>query len=125
MLRSKRACSMIAVGFIVLSAGVLQGCSMILMGNRFDPDKLAAVTPGVTTEQELVRFLGNPQAIIHKQVEGMTVYQYKDLTSTSIAIPFVISFGRAAQRGHIVNIMVKDGYVVGYEDTQMQEHLLP
>jgi hypothetical protein len=99
----------------------ISGCALMYQGHNIDENVIKSIQPGITTEEVLVRLLGPPETIIKKNLEGITVYQYKYVRILSIGIPFFVSIGRITQNGRVLNIMVKSGKVMDYEDNQMQE----
>jgi hypothetical protein len=101
----------------------LQGCSLIFQGHHLDDADVAAIQLDITTEQDLKILLGTPDAVIYKRAEQITIYQYKDLHVMTVAIPVVpITVGRAKQNGMLLNIILKDGKVIDFEQTNWTEH---
>lgn len=101
---------------ILIACGQIgTGCALIYHGHEINDEQIASIRVGVTTEQELLSRLGMPDAVIQKQTEGVRVFQYKDFTSFGVGIPFLISLGRARQRGQMMNVMIKEGKVVEVE----------
>jgi hypothetical protein len=101
--------------------GSIGGCALIYSGHSIDEHVIQSIQPGITTEEELLRRLGSPDTIVRKHVEGITVYQYKSVRLWSVGIPFPISIGRVTQTGRVLNVMVKSGKVMNYEDNEMKE----
>ena len=99
----------------------LAGCSMVFQGHALDSKKIASLELGVTTEAELTKLLGAPESIVRKRAEGKRIYQYKYLRGFAVALPFAVSVGRTNQSGRVLNVVVQDGKVVDYEDTQINE----
>jgi hypothetical protein len=97
------------------------GCALIYQGHTIDENAIKSIQPGITTEEALVRILGSPETMIKKHAEGITVYQYKYIRILSVGIPFPVSIGRITQNGRALNIMVKNGKVMDYEDSEMKE----
>jgi hypothetical protein len=105
---------------VVMWAGTA-GCALIYQGHSIEENVVRSIQPGVTTEEALLRLLGSPDAITKKLLEGITVYQYKYVRILSIGIPFPVSIGRVTQTGRLLNVMVKGGKVMTYEDNEMKE----
>ncbi|HKN86207.1 MAG TPA: hypothetical protein VJV04_05075 [Nitrospiraceae bacterium] len=97
------------------------GCALIYSGHSIEENAIQSIQPGITTEEALLRLLGSPDTIVRKHAEGITVYQYKSVRLWSVGIPFPISIGRVTQTGRVLNVMVKSGKVVNYEDNEMKE----
>jgi hypothetical protein len=97
------------------------GCALIYSGHSIEQSAIQSIQPGVTTEEALQRLLGSPDTIVRKHAEGITVYQYKSVRLWSVGIPFPISIGRVTQTGRVLNVMVKGGTVINYEDNEMKE----
>jgi hypothetical protein len=105
----------------VTMCACIGGCALIYQGHSLDESVVRSIQPGVTTEEGLLRLLGSPDAITKKLLEGITVYQYKYVRILSIGIPFPVSIGRVTQTGRVLNVMVKGGKVMTYEDNEMRE----
>lgn len=105
---------------VAMWAGI-GGCALIYSGHSIDEHAIQSIQPGVTTEEALLRLLGSPETIVRKHAEGITVYQYKSVRLWSVGIPFPISIGRITQTGRVLNVMVKSGKVMNYEDNEMKE----
>jgi hypothetical protein len=102
-------------------AACIGGCALIYSGHSIEQTAIQSIQPGVTTEEALLRLLGSPDTIVRKHAEGITVYQYKSVRLWSVGIPFPISIGRVTQTGRVLNVMVKGGTVINYEDNEMKE----
>ena len=97
------------------------GCALVSQGHNIDETAIKSIQPGVTTEAALLRLMGSPEIIIRKHAEEITVYQYKDVRVLSIGLPFPVSIGRLTQTGRILNVMIKNGIVLNYEESEMKE----
>lgn len=109
-------------GALAAAVLFLSGCSLGFQGHHLDQRIIASLRPGITTEQELIHMLGEPEALTSKRSEGVKVYQYRNLRVFSVGIPFfILSVGRGKQSGRTLNVIVKDGTVVDYEETVFSE----
>ena len=103
--------------WIVLASG----CTYIVVGHRFDVDDVERLVPGVTTAQQALETFGQPSTVTRKGADEVTVYTFKNLRMTSFGLPFpILHIGKAADRGDMLNIVVKHGVVMDYELVKQQ-----
>ncbi len=112
----------------VLVAGLLavSGCAMMYSGQRVDRSKLDKVVVGVTSRAEVLAAFGKPHSTAKKQAERITIYVYKYVRNVTVGIPFFVTVGKTATKGHQVTIAVSDetDKVLNYEVTDMDETLV-
>ena len=100
----------------ILGAAFLCGCAIVSHGSFHDikKDQVDFIQVGTTTEEDVLKHFGNPEQVI-KKPNNVSVYIYSHGIERSIAIPFLISVGRAAGSGQRLSIYFKDGLVTDYE----------
>ena len=113
------------VGMLAVVLGV-QGCAITWTGHQICRESLDSFLVGQTTQSEVEKALGKPENVVLKLPEQVTVYIYQSVVSATAGLPFPlpIMLGRSKQRGFTLNILFKDGLFMGYELTEMKQHLL-
>ncbi len=104
------------VGFLLAAVFLVNGCAIISHG-RFEAiseEQVDALKIGVSTKEEVIALLGKPQQIMRKPNE-VEVLVYSHGFERNIAIPFLLSIGRAAGSGQNLKVIFKKGIVVDYE----------
>lgn len=112
----------------VMAVILLTSCARITNGVQIEIGKLDKVKLNMTTREEVVEMFGKPQTTVINKLEEITTYQYKYITTRSCAIPIVpglplITFGKGADNGYLLNIAIRDGLVVNYELTLLENRL--
>ncbi|HAZ08021.1 MAG TPA: hypothetical protein DCZ01_05735 [Elusimicrobia bacterium] len=109
---------------LILSLLSLTGCMATWTGHRVPIEKLSSFKPGETTAEQVEQTLGKPENIVHKSMDGLTVYIYQSIVNVVLGVPLPISVGRGRQRGFMLNVVFRDGVYRGFELTQLNQTLL-
>ena len=99
-------------GLLIAVLGV-QGCSISWIGRQIKKESLNSFLVGKTTPSDVEKALGMPENVMIKPQEQITVYVYQSIVNTSLGLPFPITLGRSKQKGIVLNVIFKDGLLMG------------
>lgn len=69
-----------------------------------------------TNQQRVETLLGSPDTVVYNKRNDTTTYQYKYAKSSGVALPIpFFQFGKAAEKGYILNIVMYNKIVIDYE----------
>ncbi|HAG50799.1 MAG: hypothetical protein A2X87_00940 [Deltaproteobacteria bacterium GWC2_42_51] len=111
--------------YLLLVILIFDGCAITWNGHYVNIEDLSKFQIGKTTKEEVEKNLGEPEDILNKPYEKITIYVYKSTVNTFVGLPIPgFTIGRAKQTGFLLHIIFKDGVYTGYDFTQMKQRLL-
>lgn len=106
---------LIMAALIVLSL-VTNGCAIVSHGRiaKITYRHVDSIKVGVSTKEDIIELLGKPQKIVYKP-NDIEVFVYSHGVERSIAIPFILSWGRVGGTGQTLTVTFQSGRVTDYE----------
>jgi len=104
--------------FLMISLFFISGCAIVSHGRmaKIKHSQVDAIEVDVSTKEDIVKMLGKPQKIVHKP-NNIEVFIYVHGVERSLAIPFILSWGRASGTGQTLAVSFQYDKVIDYEFT--------
>ena len=116
---------------LAFTSALFTGCSVIdthtetrISGQVVSDDALAAIQPGVTTEDELRARLGEPESFIRKSNgDRELIYRSRRITRKDTELLFVLDSSSKTERVKTVAFVIRDGVVDSAEQKSVSRGL--